>query len=132
LYYDLLKNERANLESFAKANKMGDEKTRELLSGVDNRHSKQRDFTQRMMRARSDLYRALDQVVTILSEQHGKFTVSSGDQVQFQNSAVASRYNAAAKQVEATGTRVMALEKEGTNLIKTYDERREKLLSGQK
>jgi hypothetical protein len=130
-YFELLKQERIKFQEFAINYKLGDEMTRDLLSGVDRRHKTTGDFTKRMIQARIDLYQSIDGYLSILIAQSGRYSVLQNGQVQFSDPSALARYNTAQKQVEKNVARITELEKEGVAINESLHDRREKILSGE-
>jgi hypothetical protein len=103
---------------------------RALLSGVDKRHARSKDFTLRMLEARAELHRALGSSAAILIEQFGKYKVDANGRFLFSSQSIADRYNDASRQVSAATNRLAQLEEQRKKLIQFQQEGWESFVSG--
>jgi hypothetical protein len=110
--------------------RIDDQAVRDFLNGIDERHAKSTDFTSKMMVARAELYRALENSVAILIEQIGNYKVASNGQFVFSSTTTADRYNGTAREINAAAKRVAELQDEGKQLMQSQQEGWERLVTG--
>jgi hypothetical protein len=120
-YIALLKTERDNVEKFARALPAGNETTRRFLDDIDKRHAEFAALVSRLLSARAELYRAYGDYVAILVAESGGYKVVDG-QFVFPLQRTVDRYNVAAHAMTVATRRVVELEEERKNLLKSQQE----------
>ncbi len=120
-YIALLKAERDAMEKSALSLHAGNETTGRFLDNIDKRHAEFAAFTSRMLRAHAELYRAYGDYVAFLVAESGAYKVVDG-QFIFPLQRTVDRYNAAAHAMTAATKRVVELEAERKNLLKSQQE----------
>ena len=115
-YVALLKKERSEIENLSRSLKISDSVTRDLLKGVDSRQGRELAFASKMMAARAELYRALENYTAILIQQHGRYTVDANGQYHLADRSALDGFNVAANAVNAATKKVNELDGVGKQL----------------
>lgn len=120
-YVALLKTERDSVEKHARSLGAGSEATARLLAEIDKRHAEFTALISRLLSARSELYRAYGDYVAVLIAEFGAYKVVDG-QFIFPLQRTVDRYNVAARAMTVATRRVVELEEERKNLLKSQQE----------
>jgi hypothetical protein len=120
-YIALLKAEREAVEKSARSFGAGSEATGRLLAEIDKRHEEFTVLMSRLLPARAELYRAYGDYVAFLIAESGAYKVVDG-QFIFPLQRTVDRYNAAARAMTAATKRVVELEEERRNLLKSQQD----------
>lgn len=120
-YVALLKTERDNVEKYALSLSAGSETTGRLLDTIDKRHAEFAALVSRLLSARAELYRAYGDYVAFLIAESGAYKVVDG-QFLFPLQRTVDRYNVAARAMTVATKRVVELEEERKNLLKSQQE----------
>ena len=115
-YTALLKTERDAIQKGALALHVDKETLGQLMDVVDRRQAEMTDFTDRMMAARAEFYRAYESYVAVIAGEFGNYKVVDG-QFIFPLQRTVDRYNVAATAMSAATKRVVVLEEERKNLL---------------
>jgi len=101
-----------------------------FLVGFDSSRAKNAAFNSKMMAARSEFYRAYENLVAFLSGEFGSYKVAANGQFIFPKQPTADRYNVAANAMTAAAQRVNDLEVERKQLEQSLQDRRDQLAKG--
>ena len=128
-YLALLKAERDNVEKHALSLNAGNETTSRFLDHIDKRHAEFAAVISRMLSARAELYRAYGDYVAFLVTESGAYKVVDG-QFIFPLQRTVERYNVAAHAMTVATKRVVELQEERKNLLKSQQEGWVQFVSG--
>jgi hypothetical protein len=101
-----------------------------FLVGLDNSRAKNTAFNSKMMVARSEFYRAYENLVAFLIGEFGSYKVATNGQLMFPKQPTADRYNVAANAMTAAAQRVNDLDVERKQLEQSLQDRRDQLARG--
>jgi hypothetical protein len=127
----ILKEERGKVQNVARSLRLEERLIRDFLEGIDHRHAQGTSFNSRMMSARTELYRALGDQLSILIEQYGAFEGGHGRQIVFSNQSALEGFNIAGRAASAAAKRIAELEIEGKKLQQMRQEAFERFVRGQ-
>jgi hypothetical protein len=120
-YIALLKAERDAVEKSARALQVGGDTTTRVLDNVDKRHAEFQALLSRLLPARAELYRAYGDYVGFLIAESGTYKFVDG-QFIFPMQRTVDRYNGAARAMTTATRRVVDLEEERRNLLKSQQD----------
>lgn len=129
-YVALLKAERDDVEKYALSLGAGNDTTAKFLDDIDKRHAEFLALMSRMLSARAELYRAYGGYVAFLVAESGSYEVVDG-QFLFPLQRTVDRYNVAAHAMTVATKRVVELQEERKNLLKSQQEGWVQFVSGQ-
>jgi hypothetical protein len=124
-----LKKERSDVEDLSQSLKISDSMKRGFLGGVDERQARLLAFNSKMFAARSEFYRALENYVTILIDQQGKYKVEPNGQFRFADGTASDRFNSALNAVSIALKKINELDVERKELQKSDVESWQRLRS---
>jgi hypothetical protein len=127
-YLALFKNERDNVENYARSLHVDKDIVGSLSAGIDKRHAKTLDVISRQLAARADYYRAFDKYIGLLAGEFGSYKVVDG-QFIFPLQRTVERYNAAANAMTAAAKRITELEEERKALKEPLQEEWEQFVN---
>jgi hypothetical protein len=119
-YIAVLKAERDTVEKSARALQAGNDTTR-VMDNIDKRHAEFQALWSRLLPARAELYRAYGDYVAFLIAESGTYKFVDG-QFIFPMQRAVDRYNGAARAMTAATRRVVELEEERRNLLKSQQD----------
>ncbi len=128
-YIALLKTERDTMEKYALSLSAGNDTTSRFLDDIDKRHAEFVALVSRTLPARAELYRAYGDYVAILVAESGAYKVVDG-QFVFSLQRTVDRYHVAARAMTVATKRVVELEAERRNLLKSQQEGWVQFVSG--
>jgi hypothetical protein len=128
-YVALLKTERDKVEKSALSMHVEQDTLGKLLDSLDKRQAEITAFASSMSSARADYYRAYEKYVAVLVEEFGSYKVVDG-QFIFPSQRTVDRYNVAGHAMTVAAKRVAELEEERKRLLKSQQERWERLVNG--
>lgn len=128
-YIALLKAERDDVEKYALSLGAGNDTTSRFLDDIDKRHAEFLTLMSRMLSARAELYRAYGDYVAFLVTESGSYKVVNG-QFLFPLQRTVDRYNVTAHAMTVATKRVVDLQEERKNLLKSQQEGWVQFVSG--
>lgn len=126
----ILKDERDRVERFGRSLGVSNEIAGKFLGGIDSRQAKHMALAERMMAARTELYRVYGNSFALMIEQFGNYRMDPNGQFIVPTHALTERFNEALKAVQVAVGKVSELERETEQLAKAQEETWNRLMSG--
>jgi hypothetical protein len=126
----LIAAERERVEAAAASLNLDKATVSNFLVGLDKTRGKNATFNSKMMVARSELYRAYQNLVGFLIGEFGSYKVAANGQFIFPKQPTADRYTTAANAMAAAAKRVTDLDAERKQLEQSMQDRRDQLAKG--
>lgn len=126
----LVTAEREKIVAYASSLNLDKGTVSSFLVGLDNSRVKNAAFNAKMMAARSEFYRAYENLVAFLIGEFGSYKVAANGQLMFPKQPAADRYNVAADAMTAAAERVNDFDVERKQLEQSLQDRREQLAKG--
>jgi hypothetical protein len=111
-YAALLKAERDLIEETARSSGLAESEWMPLMASVVERQGAARELANRMLKARGDLYRAMQGMQAIVIDQFGKYKTVGDGQIRFSSKAMTDRMVAATEEVNAANRALDRVEDE--------------------
>jgi hypothetical protein len=126
----LVTAEREKLFAYASSLNMDNGTINSFLVGFDKTNTKVAALNSKMMVARTEFYRAYENIVAFLIGEFGSYKVAASGQFTFPKQSTADRYNAAFNAMTAAAQRVSAVDVERKQLEQSLQDRRDQLAKG--